>query len=103
MFLDGNDAVISAGYPSQIYLGLWFWCCERTGASHTFLTRIVAKGNPLVEQFDEWDLLIDLLKKLPRERLKPAAEALRSYWSKKRKRDRDFSSAKTQLESMLGK
>ena len=98
-----QTAVINAGYPCQIYLGLWFWCCERTGASLTFLARIVAKGNPLIERFDEWEMLIDLLKKLPRERLKPAAEALWSYWSKKRKRDRDFVGAKNQLERMLGK
>ena len=98
-----QSAVIAASYPPHIYLGLWILCCECEGASHTFLTRILSKGNPLIEDNEEWEILLDVLKDLPRNRSTIAGEALWSYWSKKRKRDMDFVDAKRQLARMLGK
>ena len=94
---------LDAGFPAQIYLGLWYWCCEREGASATFLSRLCAKANPLVEESEEWDLLVKMIRRLPRERTLAAAEGLWAYWSRRRRRDRGFAGAREALARILGR
>ena len=98
-----QKAVLDAGYPDQLYIGLWFWCCEREDASTTFLSRLAAKANRIIELRQQWDLMLELLQALPASRRQAAAAGLWAYWSKKKGHSATFHYAKLKLAELAGK